>query len=59
MNLIMRLIVTSVVAFGLSYLLAGIKFDSFWSAIIVAIVLAILNCDKAPYVRNTLQDLDH
>lgn len=48
MNLIMRLIVTSVVAFGLSYLLDGIKFDSFWSAIIVAIVLAILNAIIKP-----------
>ena len=48
MNLIMRLIVTSIVAFGLSYLLTGIKFDSFWTAIIVAIVLAILNAIVRP-----------
>ncbi|HKH60162.1 MAG TPA: phage holin family protein [Flavitalea sp.] len=48
MNLIMRLIVTSIVAFGLSYLLAGIKFDSFWTAIIVAIVLAVLNAIVRP-----------
>jgi putative membrane protein len=48
MNLLMRLIVTSVVAFGLSYLLDGIKFDSFWTAIIVAIVLAILNAIIKP-----------
>lgn len=48
MNLIMRLIVTSVVAFGLSYLLDGIKFDSFWSAIVVAIVLAVLNAIIKP-----------
>ena len=48
MNLIMRLIVTSIVAFGLSYLLDGIKFDSFWTAIIVAIVLAILNAIVKP-----------
>lgn len=44
----MRLIVTSVVAFGLSYLLEGIKFDSFWTAIIVAIVLAVLNAIIKP-----------
>jgi putative membrane protein len=48
MNLLLRLIVTSVVAFGLSYLLDGIKFDSFWTAIIVAIVLAILNAIIKP-----------
>lgn len=44
----MRIIVTSIVAFGLSYLLEGIKFDSFWTAIIVAIVLAILNAIVKP-----------
>lgn len=48
MNLIMRLIVTSIVAFGLSYLLEGIKFDSFWTAIVVAIVLAVLNAIIKP-----------
>jgi putative membrane protein len=48
MNLIMRIIVTSIVAFGLSYLLDGIKFDSFWTAIIVAIVLAVLNAIIKP-----------
>lgn len=48
MNLLMRIIVTSVVAFGLSYLLTGIKFDSFWTAIIVAIVLAVLNAIIKP-----------
>ena len=48
MNLLMRIIVVSIVAFGLSYLLEGIKFDSFWTAIIVAIVLAILNAIVKP-----------
>ena len=48
MNLLMRIIVTSIVAFGLSYLLEGIKFDSFWTAIIVAIVLAVLNAIVKP-----------
>jgi putative membrane protein len=36
------------VAFGLSYLLEGIKFDSFWTAIVVAIVLAVLNAIIKP-----------
>ena len=48
MNLLMRIIVTSVVAFGLSYILQGIKFDSFWTAIVVAIVLAVLNAIVKP-----------
>lgn len=48
MRFIMRIIVTSIVAFGLSYLLSGIEIDSFWTAIIVAIVLAILNAIIKP-----------
>lgn len=48
MNLIMRIIVTSVIAFGLGYLLGGIHFETFWAAIIFAIVLAILNAIVKP-----------
>jgi len=48
MNFIMRIIVTSIVAFGLSYLLSGIHINSFWSAIILAIVLAVLNAIVKP-----------
>lgn len=48
MKFIMRIIVTSVVAFGLSYILKGIKMDSFWTAIILAIVLALLNALLKP-----------
>jgi putative membrane protein len=44
----MRIIVTSIVAFGLSYLLSGIHINSFWSAIILAIVLAVLNAIVRP-----------
>jgi putative membrane protein len=44
----MRIIVTSIVAFGLSYLLSGIHINSFWSAIILAIVLAVLNAIVKP-----------
>jgi putative membrane protein len=48
MNFIMRIIVTSIVAFGLSYILSGVHFDSFTSAIVLAIVLAILNAIVKP-----------
>jgi putative membrane protein len=48
MNFIMRIIVTSVVAFGLSYILSGVSIDSFWAAIIFAVVLAILNAIVKP-----------
>lgn len=48
MNFIMRIIVTSIIAFGLSYILRGVHIDSFWAAIIFAIVLAILNAIVRP-----------
>ena len=44
----MRIIVTSIVAFGLSYILRGIHIDDFWAAILLAIVLALLNAIVKP-----------
>ncbi len=43
MNFILKLMITSIVAFGLSYILGGVHMDSFWVAIILAVVLAVLN----------------
>lgn len=48
MKFLMRIIITSIVAFGLSYVLSGISIDTFWTAIVVAIVLAILNAIVKP-----------
>jgi putative membrane protein len=48
MSLVMRIVITAIVAFGLSYLLGGIIIDSFWTAIILAIVLALLNAIVKP-----------
>jgi putative membrane protein len=48
MNFLMRIIVTSVIAFGLSYILRGVHIDTFWAAIIFALVLAILNAIVKP-----------
>jgi putative membrane protein len=48
MNLLIRLLITALVAFGLSYLLPGIHIDSFFTALIVALVLAILNALVKP-----------
>lgn len=48
MNMLMRIIINSVVAFGLSYILSGISIDSFWTAIILAVVLGILNAIVKP-----------
>ena len=43
MNFLLRILISAVVAFGLSQILSGIHIDSMWTAIILAIVLAILN----------------
>ena len=49
MNFIMRIIVTAVVAFGLSYFLkAGIHIDEFTTALILALVLAVFNAILKP-----------
>jgi putative membrane protein len=50
MKFIMRIIVTSIVAFGLSYVLKGISIDTFWTAILVAFVLAVLNAVVKPFL---------
>lgn len=43
MNFLLRIIITAVVAFALSYVLPGIQIDTFWTAIVFALVLAVLN----------------
>jgi putative membrane protein len=48
MNFVIRLLITALVAFGLSYLLPGIHIDSFFTALIVALVLAVLNALVKP-----------
>lgn len=48
MNILMRIIVNSIVAFALSYILSGIAIDSFWTAIVLAVVLGILNAILKP-----------
>jgi putative membrane protein len=48
MKFIMRIIVTSIVAFGLSKIMSGIHVDDFWTAIVLAFVLALLNALLKP-----------
>ena len=49
MNFIVRILVTAIVAFGLSYILgSGVHIDKFSTALILAIVLAILNAFIKP-----------
>lgn len=43
MNFLLRILVTAVVAYGLSAVLPGIHIDTFWTAMTLSIVLAILN----------------
>lgn len=43
MNILLRLLVTSLAAFAAAKLLPGIHIDGYWSAVVLAIVLGILN----------------
>lgn len=51
MNLILRLLITAVVAFFLPKFLTGVHFDGFQTAIIFAIVLAVLNLIVTPILK--------
>lgn len=48
MGMIIRLLITAVVAFGLTYVLNGVHIDSFTTAIVFAIILGILNLIVKP-----------
>ena len=48
MNFLIRLIITAAVAFGLTSFLPGIHINSFWTAIVLALVLAFLNAIVKP-----------
>ena len=48
MNIVMRIMISAIVAFGLSYVLNGIMINSFWTAILLAIVMSLLNAIVKP-----------
>jgi putative membrane protein len=48
MKFLIRMVLTGGIAFGLAHLLPGIHIDTFWTAIILALVLAILNAIVKP-----------
>ena len=48
MNFIIRILVIAAVSFGLAHVLNGIHVDSFWTALVFAVVLAILNLIVKP-----------
>jgi putative membrane protein len=43
MKFLLRIVITAVVAFALSSVLPGIHIDTFWTAIVLSLVLAVLN----------------
>jgi putative membrane protein len=51
MNLIIRLLITALVAFGLTYVVSGVHFNDFKTAIIFAIVLSVLNFFVKPIFK--------
>ena len=48
MNFLIRILISALVAFGLSYLLDGVHIDAFTTALILALVLAVLNALVKP-----------
>lgn len=50
MRFLIRIIVIAAVSFGLAHVLKGIHIDTFWTAIVFAVVLAILNIFVKPLI---------
>jgi putative membrane protein len=48
MNIVLRIIISAVVAFALSYVLTGIHIQNFVTALILAVVLGLLNLIVKP-----------
>lgn len=50
MNFLIRILITALVAYGLTHLLSGIHIDKFTTALLLAVVLAILNAIVKPFL---------
>jgi putative membrane protein len=48
MNFLIRILISALVAFGLSYLLSGVEIDKFTTALLLAVVLAVMNALVKP-----------
>jgi putative membrane protein len=48
MNIVLRIIISAIVAFALSYILSGVHIQSFVTALILAVVLGLLNIFVKP-----------
>ena len=47
-DLITKLLINTVSIFAVSYVLSGIQIDTFWTALILAVVMAVLNVTLKP-----------
>ena len=50
MRFLVRILVIAAVSFGLAHVLKGIQIDTFWTALVFAVVLAILNIFVKPLI---------
>ncbi|HEV8505533.1 MAG TPA: phage holin family protein [Chitinophagaceae bacterium] len=50
MRFLIRILVIAAVSFGLAHVLSGIHIDTFWTALVFAVVLAILNTFVKPLI---------
>jgi putative membrane protein len=50
MRFLIRILVIAAVSYGLAHVLKGIHIDTFWTAIVFAVVLAILNIFIKPLI---------
>jgi putative membrane protein len=48
MNFLIRILVIAAVSYGLAHVLSGVHIDTIWTAIVFAVVLAILNMIVKP-----------
>lgn len=48
MNFLIKVLVIAAVSFGLAYVLKGVNIDTFWTALVFALVLAVLNVFLKP-----------
>jgi putative membrane protein len=48
MNVLLRIVISAIVAFALSYILSGVHIQSFVTALILAVVLGLLNIFVKP-----------
>ena len=49
-DLLRNLLITTISIFAVSYVLSGIQIDSIWTAVILAVVLAVLNVTLKPFL---------